>query len=221
MKEKPILFSTEMVRAILDGRKTMTRRVVKPKYSNTHLEMRTDKYGTRLIEIQNEDETTHVKNPDGTTTHKILAAREIYAPYKPGDILWVRETWARVKLGRFDGHIYRADNDPDEVNWKWRPSIFMPLEAARIFLRVTDVRVERLQEISVQDAKDEGVKVHANGCIDGLAYGCYNGDECVYNRCKRPKEYFRELWDSLNAKRGYGWDTNPFVWVISFERVPT
>ena len=94
----------------------------------------------------------------------------------------------------------------------------MPHEAARIILRVTNVRVERLQDISVQDAKDEGIKVHANGCKDGLAFGCYNGDDCVYNRCKRPIEYFHELWESINAKRGYGWDTNPWVWVVEFER---
>lgn len=151
---KPILFNTEMVRAILDGRKTVTRRVVKLKYCNTHLTMRTDKYGTRLIELQNEEPgVTTVRNPDGTTTHKLLAAVEKTPPYRPGDILYVRETWG-------DGvthYLYRADY-PDGSTYipKWRPSIHMPKEAARLFLRVTGVRVQKLKDVTEADARAEG-----------------------------------------------------------------
>lgn len=118
---------------------------------------------------------------------------------------------------------YRADGEIE--NAKWRPSIHMPKQAARIFLRVTDVRVERLQEISVQNAKDEGIRVHANGCIDGLAFGCYNGDKCVNNICTRPIEYFAELWNStLTAPdkfmlSPYRWERNPWVFVYEFERM--
>ena len=200
---KPILFSTPMVQAILSGRKTMTRRVVKP-------------------DIVNRFDICPV---DGPIAYIDQATGDSYpptavAPYCVCDILWVRETWG-IGIQIAGGIIYKADytiKAPLADGEKWRPSIFMPRNAARIFLRVTDVRAERLQDISVQDAKDEGIRVHANGCKDGLAFGCYNGDNCVYNKCKRPIEYFHELWDSINFKRGYGWDTNPWVWVISFER---
>lgn len=200
MSERPILMNTDMVRAILEGRKTVTRRVVKLKYENTHLEMRTDKYGTRLIEVQNEEPgVTTVKNPDGTTTHRLLACIEKEPPYKLGDILWVRETWCE-SLGQAGKYFYRAYAGPrDEMKEyahsfnKWRPSIHMPREAARIFLRVTDVRVERLQDCGNMQAKDEGCTCSSQ---------------------------FARLWDSTvkPADRAtLGWEANPWVWVISFE----
>jgi len=146
----PPPIADEMVCAILDGRKTVTRRAVKLKYSNTHLEMRTDKYGTRLIELQTEElGVTTVKNADGTITHRLLAAEEKTSPYSPYNILYVRETWA---VNNITPHApewnYKADYDCNikpYCNWKWHSSICMPKEAARLFLRVTDVRVERLQ----------------------------------------------------------------------------
>ena len=191
MSERPILMNTDMVRAILEGRKTVTRRVVKLKYENTHLEMRTDKYGTGLIEVQNEEPgVTTVKKPDGTTTRRLLAYIEKEPPYKSGDILWVRETWAQPAT-----HIFWYKADIPEKNILWRPSIHMPRAAARIFLRVTDVRVERLQDCGNMQAKDEG---------------------CTC--CSQ----FARIWDSTikPADRAtYGWDANPWVWVISFERI--
>lgn len=202
MSERPILMNTDMVRAILEGRKTVTRRVVKLKYENTHLEMRTDKYGTRLIEVQNEEPgVTTVKNPDGTTTHRLLACIEKEPPYKPGEILWVRETWCE-SLGQAGKYFYRAYAGPrDEMKEythsfnKWRPSIHMPREAARIFLRVTDLRVERLQDCGNMQAKDEGCTCSSQ---------------------------FARIWDSTikPADRAVcGWEANPWVWVISFERI--
>ena len=195
---KPILFNTEMVRAILESRKTVTRRVVKLKYSNTHLEMFTNKYGTRLVEKQNEvPDATTIKNPDGTTTHTLLACIEKEPPYRPGDILYVRETWNTL-IGDL---IYRADQKPEFKNpGKWRPSIHMPREAARIFLRVMDVRVERLRPISDTACMAEGIT-------------------CAWN-VDLP-DAFAEMWDSTikPADRTlYGWDANPWVWVIEFER---
>ena len=116
MSVKPILFNTDMVRAILDGRKTVTRRCVKYKYSNTEMKMHTDKYGTRLIEIQKDIEgETHGKNPDGSTWQKLLGYVEPKPPYQPGDILYVRETFDYLegwKIGDpgIDGkYYYRAD----------------------------------------------------------------------------------------------------------------
>lgn len=174
----PIFFNTEMVRAILEGRKTVTRRVVAP------------------------------QPPAGVTQlyHGAAPGRwrspgkdvwvEIRAPYQPGDILWVRETWVAWSptYGTEPRLIYKADdNVPSGV--KWNPSIHMPREAARIFLRVTGVRVERLQEID-----DAGV------VAEGLEIGCY----------------FDELWNSTIKPKDrptYGWDANPWVWVINFERV--
>lgn len=211
---KPILFSTQMVSAILDGRKSQTRRVMKPKYSNTHFEFRTDKYGTQFVEMQNDIEgETWGKNPDGSTWHKLLGYIPIKPLYQPGDILWVREKFNDDETADV---LYAADQDfvdygckdiDDrtifEGDVKWRPSIFMPREAARIWLRVTDVRCERVQDILCGDMKREG-------CIPATVTGGQ------YQQWQR--DYFIPLWDSINAKRGYPWASNPFVWVISFER---
>ncbi|MDR0936165.1 MAG: hypothetical protein LBM98_05720 [Oscillospiraceae bacterium] len=196
---KPILFSGEMVRAILVGNKTQTRRVIKPKYSNTVFEMRTDKYGTRLIEI--EEKTPPVDNGNGTMRHKVRMAIDVAQRFKRGDLLYVRETWVEAE----DYYFYKADSTQkmlemlNEDEHKWRPSIHMPKQAARLFLRVTDVRVERLQDITVDDALSEGITFVSSP--------------------QHAVDQYVELWNNLNAKRGYSWDTNPWVWVYTFERV--
>ena len=224
----PILFNGDMVRAILDGRKTVTRRAVKYKYSNTEMKMRTDKYGTRLIEIQKDIEgETHGRKPDGGTWHKLLAYIEKSPPYKKGDILYVRESWAFIPCigcngdyirdgGPLNCYDYQAVeyNDGDSISdgcflyragcgkperITWRPSIHMPKQAARIWLKVTDVRVERLQKITIGGCEEEG-------CWCG-----HNGDIFA----------FMALWDSTVKKADidrYGWGANPWVWVIEFER---
>lgn len=207
---KPILFNTDMVRAILEDRKTVTRRVVNLKYSNTHLEMRTDKYGTRLIELQNEEiGVTVVKNPDGTTTHKLLAAIEKTPPYSQGEILYVKETFFKY-AGEY---VYRASAaQPELWNGMWRPSIHMPREAARIFLRVKSVRVERLQDISEEQSR-------AEGAIDSRHY--IHSPHNEYDALHSAREHFAEIWDSTIKPAGlslYGWKANPWVWVIEFER---
>lgn len=216
MRVLPILFNTEMVQAIMDGRKTVTRRIVKYKYGNTEMRMRTDKYGTCLIEIQKDVEgETHGKYPDGRTWRKLLPYTEKEPPYRKGDILYVRETWAFLpcvdctregtacgrtcvtyedKDGISDGcFVYRAEHPhPDHVSWS--PSIHMPKAAARIWLRVTDIKVERLQDID-----DDGI------VAEGLEIGAP----------------FEGLWDATFKKSDrdrYGWDANPWVWVIEFER---
>lgn len=229
----PILFNTNMVRAILDGRKTVTRRCVKYKYDNTEMKMRTDKYGTRLVEIQRDVEgETFGKNQDGSSWHKLLGYVEPKPPYRPGDILYVRETWAKMEccdcniedcenaidrkgltIECNDGvFIYRASDFLPE-GYKWHPSIHMPKEAARIWLKVTDVRVERLREIA--NEKDGWSTVIHNIEKEGLKH------EQVMEGYELLIKKFKDLWNSTINKSDldrYGWGANPWVWVIEFER---
>ena len=205
----PILFNGDMVRAILDGRKTVTRRAVRYRYSNTEMKMSTNKYGTRLIEIQKDIEgETHGKTPDGGTWHKLLPYIEKNPPYKKGDILYVRETWHKYtkrvghgedcRLQEFYGYKASVANSED-ASEKWHPSIHMPKQAARIWLKVTEVRVERLKDIDTLGCQREGVDITRNG---------------VFKR-------FSSLWESTIRKEEierYGWDANPWVWAIEFER---
>lgn len=195
MKEKPILFSTPMVPAILDDRKTQTRRVIKPQ----------PRIG---FEYEGFNDGYAAFQGDGFLFDKVRPK------HQPGDILWVRETWRLVDFTFVDGVWsaavqYKDSSLGPRLSWEhmdderigWRPSIFMPRDAARIFLRVTDVRAERVQEISEADARAEGVITN-----DAVKVSSY-----IY--------WYQQLWDKLNAKRGYGWDTNPWVWVYTFERV--
>lgn len=209
MSVKPILFNTEMVRAILDGTKTCTRRVVRYKYSNTEMKIKKDKYGARLIEIQKDE------NSDGSTYQKLLPFVEKEAPYQPGDILYVRETWHKYTkrvgngeschLAEFYGYKASIANSED-ANEPWKPSIHMPKGAARIWLKVTDVRVERLQDIT----EDGTIK---EGCIYDTEYNL--------GKSARIRGHFADVWDSTIKRSDlstYGWGANPYVWVIEFER---
>lgn len=194
---KPILFNTEMVRAILDGRKTQTRRIIKPQPTNPRW------------------------NNVGWLGWDDGHGYRMRPPCELGDILWVRETWNHVKFGLGDWHYeYRADYD-DPSKWsnrsfaQWRPSIHMPREAARIFLRVTDVRVERLQEITKEQARAEG----CDGRCDCPSSGT-DGSLCCVER-DFSLEKFESVWDSTIKRSDlplYGWYANPWVWVIEFER---
>lgn len=209
--EKPVLFNADMVRAILDGRKTVTRRLVKKKYENTELKMKTDKYGTRLIEIQeNIEGETFGKKPDGGSWQKLLPYIEPKAPYNVLDTIYIRETWQCLNPYSDKEYVYKATCDADFSKdiGSWKPSIHMPKEAARIWLKVTDVRVERLRNISIQDMLSEGIDqtgiITATGAIE------YR----VINR-------FEELWNSTIKKSAldiYGFEASPWVWVIEFER---
>ena len=134
--------------------------------------------------------------------------------YQPGDILWVRETWTTVSSGIIEYKAtyiepYTGSTEIDHIGKKitWRPSIHMPREAARIFLRVKNVRVERLRDITEEDARDEGIL---------LSYGASDKRVC---RFQNYRDAFRALWDDLNKKRGYGWNMNPWVWVVEFEHM--
>jgi hypothetical protein len=147
----------------------------------------------------------------------------VKCPYEPGMRLWVRETWRHsMHADHSDCYCYRADNatkcggiclTDDFI--KWKPSIFMPRCASRITLEVTDVRIERLQSITEDDARAEGVQIP----VDTKGNWFQRVDGIYVPKAPTFREHFRLLWDELNFKRGYGWEVNPWVWVVSFKRL--
>lgn len=219
MRVLPILFNTEMVRAIRDGRKKCTRRIVKiPNY------------------IKQQDDGLYTLFAEGTcyeNQHFEEIVQYLKKPYQPGDILYVRETWQcwrahryeatadiRFRAGGDDVRLQFANGSTDSIdrydfdtfvhkwfshNGEWKPSLFMPKEAARIWLKVTDVSVERLNDITDKDAEREGAQPD------------YPFDYAVD---KWPNlEHFKEIWNGTIKKSDldrYGWDANPWVWVIEF-----
>lgn len=216
MPIKPILFNTEMVRAILDGRKSCTRRIVKGFIPNNAV------WGYTAF------------TPKGCISCRGTFAdgygeKFFKPPYQPGDILYIRETWERFECWNCDGdergncpkepkksvldktcgcYMYRAT---DEISGdaKWHPSIHMPKEAARIWLEVTNVRVERLRDITGLSVQKEGIEVEPNECAGKFDF------------VSELFLLFQRLWDSTIKKSDldcYGWDANPWVWVIEFER---
>lgn len=217
---KPILFNTDMTKAVLDGRKTATRRIVKAPvlYNCTEPPSRIFRDGD-LFQFQ-------------WNTGKTVGGFAIKPPYLPGDVLYVRETWTKDNHGKY---YFRADFDSDYLDpcetlsggypescayhpgcdgcerepqrIRWHPSIHMPKEAARIFLRVTDVRVERLQDITVAGLQQEGI----------LPEGYLSQFAVMTSDCY---ERWKALWDSTVKPAVlslYGWEANPYVWVIEFE----
>jgi uncharacterized Fe-S cluster protein YjdI len=192
MAIKPILFNTEMVRAILDGRKTCTRRICKDANECTVPDM----------EFYNADKRTYaVHNFADKEQMEQLSTAERTCPICTGDILYVRETWKEAPKGYYYYEDWQKDDIADVT--KWKPSIHMPKEAARIWLKVTNVRVERLQEITE-------VQAQAEGCNSGLLTGACTA-----------RGQFEDLWNSTVKKSDldrYGWDASPWVWVIEFER---
>ena len=220
---KPILFNTEMVRAISAGKKIVTRRLVKFKAG------------------QNPQWTGYV--PDGPVIYGSHNIPTVKAPFKPGDTLYVREAWCEMPYG----YVYRADVEEPE-GWdcddRWKPSIHMPKEAARLFLRVKDVRAERLQDITVEQVEAEGID-NVVPCTDSedlcnycplpdesKGVHCYGGivHMCEGSHCKEALDYWEEefigefagLWESTIKDKdigSYGWDANPWVWVIEFEKI--
>lgn len=195
MAEKPILFNTEMVKAILEDRKTQTRRLIKAPvlYEVSEPPDRIEKVTLPWADYQ-------------FTWHgNAIGGFELKAPYRPGDVLYVRETWTEMPYG----FAYRADGEePDgwDGNDRWYPSIHMPKEAARLFLRVTRVRCERLQEITSGEAIAEGIQSNLRSPSEAA-------DALIA---------FEALWNSTvrqDAMKRWGWKANPWVWVIEFERI--
>lgn len=210
MAIKPILFNTEMVRAILDGRKTCTRRLIKPQPDKKHI------YPLGFVTDSTEKKEVGCF---GFAANEYGGSIQYVKPpyrYAPGDILYVRETWKKAP----NGYYYYEDwqrNDIADIT-KWKPSIHMPKEAARIWLKVTNVRVERLQEITPQQAENEGV---GNLFYEDIGYSEKNYGTEVDKEYGIAREQFAWLWDSTIKNSDldrYGWNANPWVWIIEFER---
>lgn len=211
MSMKPILFNTEMVRAILDGRKTCTRRVIKPQPDEKHtypLGFVTD--GTEKKEM----------GCFGFGIDEYGGSIQYAKPqYQPGDILYVRETWKKAP----NGYYYYEDwqrNDIADVT-KWKPSIHMPKEAARIWLKVTDVRVERLQEITEEQACMEGTNPWDEACYENNGWHPTLSDPDSGGE-PNMVDGFHKLWNSTIKKSDldrYGWEANPYVFVIEFVKI--
>lgn len=198
MPIKSILFNTEMVRAILDGRKSCARKICKDSNEYTVPDMDFYDADRRTYAVHNYADKEHTDK---------LSTAERTCPICPGDILYIRETWYKDKYR----YMYRANysdsekfyRDGKEVKIKWHPSIRMPKEAARIWLKVTDVRVGRLQDMDKMDAVKEGIDTRL----------CINLNHALAK--------FKKLWNSTIKKSDldrYGWDASPWVWVIEFER---
>ena len=217
MSERPIPFRDWEVRAILKGDKTLTRRVMKPQPApfvqstpDRHPTTRTDPYIDAYC-----GERKTPENPRGMsrdwhwwTADNRLGRLVARCPYgAPGDLLWVRETWAQYPIELNPEPCdawYKATSNGPPPPFKWRPSIHMPRWASRITLRITDVRVERLQGVSHQD------------CV---AEGCAGGHDSIprYPYSATPREHFHHIWNTINGAGA--WEANPWVWVVAFERV--
>jgi hypothetical protein len=192
-RERPVLFSGPMVRAILDGSKTQTRRVVKGEWARA---LNACSVPTTLVQLPAR-----------------LRQAACDCPYgQPGDRLWVRETFGvmadkyhRVAYAADTGHTASGRAVSEIEGGRWRPSIFMPRSACRLVLELTDVRVERLQAITAEGAIAEGIPSR------GIEPPCL-ASAIMY------LHDFEQLWNGINGARGYGWDANPWVWVVSFQR---
>lgn len=247
MKERPILFSGPMVRAILDGRKTQTRRVVKPQPPE---DWTPHTYGMLQPLVGGEPIEPGPRDRWGVCDE--FGEWGTFCPYgQPGDRLWVRETWTRASRNGWTQYtgmsdekrwpetmsrphtqsrtnsehhniIYRVDGEyvaSDGTHELWQSPICMPRWASRITLEVVSVRAERVQAISEDDAEAEGCicpRCHDCGWINSGPDGGY---QCDHLLCGEPLGFFRDLWDSINAARGYGWETNPMVWVVEFKPI--
>lgn len=230
IKEIPILFSTAMVMAILEGRKTKTRRIVKDK-------IRIDKMGNLIM-----DDLNYGQDSNGPAFWNLIKCK---SKWQKGDLLWVRETFRKYckvdehGYTRYDQEVieFAADNPPminecdgdgctmfkkdgTEKFISWKPSIHMPKIAARIWLKVESVRVERLQNISEADAVAEGIKRCERADKSGYGYFDYSGTPTPqsYN-WSNPVDSFRTLWQSINGPDS--WQANPWVWVVSFKVLST
>jgi hypothetical protein len=204
MKEKPIIFSSPMIQAILAGRKTQTRRIIKPQPNNKATEVIYSKQWIKTPWVARFKYPSEPECWEVTNSYK--------CPYgSVGDILWVRETWRKAD-GMPTGFPYEwkatAEQDGTPIEGPWKPSIFMPREACRIRLEITDIRVERVQYISEADAIDEGIESNESDVYKDYLTGEFY---------RHPKESYQSLWAKINGKES--WNSNPWVWIVEFKRI--
>lgn len=234
---KPVLFNTEMVRAIMNGTKSCTRRIIKP---NSIIGLKPDKCRTGMPEeLVQEKKLLFIPYCNMTDCELVQSAYK--QKYEVGDILYVRETWQCWRAHRYEANadirfraggegvrLEFANGNTDSVdrfdydnfvnkwfshNGEWKPSLFMPKQAARIFLKVTGVRAERLQDITEKQAIKEGCQAGSFE-YQGAVWGQEDFDEWT------AVDAFKEVWNSTIDKKEsdrYGWDANPWVWVYEFE----
>ena len=194
---KPMLFSTPMVQAILRDEKTQTRRIIK----------------------LHEDEKLEFDNYEYRKCFIIVGKnyiKRLKCQYKIGDILWVRETFQILPPNMV---FYKADTE-NKATGNWKPSIFMPRSACRIFLKIKSIRIERLNDISESDAIAEGItellQSRAQLAVNGKLFFDYSKKKELFNEGLTAKESYKTLWQKINGEKS--WKENPFVWVYEFER---
>ncbi|MBF0308104.1 MAG: hypothetical protein HQL56_01060 [Magnetococcales bacterium] len=199
MKERPIIFNAESIRAILDGRKTVTRRVIKPQpiKDKRNPDYRLPSWSLR----QGRSCCEWFFGPQNSTKNGSL--RFWRSPYgERGDRLWVKEAWMPMECCQ-DRVLYRTDDAAGHIEDGWKSPLFMPRSVSRIILDVVDVWAERLHELTLEEFCKEAIPLPKNN-----------------NAFMDPaKQCFAEYWDSINAKRGYPWEDNPWVWRVEFRRV--
>ena len=212
---KGIIFSTPMVQAILQGRKTQTRRIIK--------QIRTNDKGNVDFDFKNHSG----RNIPKEDINSALVGLVDNAPYKVGDVLYVKETYQHTDVLNIHptddnyGYVYKADGQPweDFEGWKWKSPMFMPEKAARLFIVITGIKVERLQDISEEDAIKEGVERDRDGWkgYDIIEKGPHKGKPHPFNAVpyKNAVLSFYSFWQSINGQESL--DQNPWVWAYTFE----
>jgi len=222
IKFRPILFSTPMVQALLENRKTMTRRTKGlEKFNLSPDRFRYD--GT--LKVKGSEKLSHAMehlDEKGKETERYF---EVIPAYEVGDVLWVRETFYKTTVPELNGSFYYKASIDEGWDLKWKPSIFMPKEACRIFLKIKAIRVERLQDISEEDCKNEGVQLLVNtyGSVqfvlgkDNNALSFLENDTKKWTSHDIWKAHWAELWCKINGRSS--WDANPFVFVYEFEQI--
>ena len=202
--ERPILFSTPMVQAILEGRKTQTRRIIK-------------------FPDDFDGERVYKNYPFGLKYgHKDGTVRRLFPKWNIGDNLWVREIWRKRQFPNDNvEYFYKADMLEGKSPFKWMSSIFMPKEVCRIKLEILDIRAERLQDISEEDCIAEGILELAQSAVqlaqNGRQFFDYSKKPELFNDGVTAKESYKSLWQSINGKDS--WSKNPWVWVMEFKKI--